>query len=39
MLSAALFYKDVKDFIVQTRADEVFTIINSKLTGAFEEVD
>ncbi|MBM0105180.1 TonB-dependent receptor [Steroidobacter sp. S1-65] len=29
MLSAALFYKDVKDFIVQTRADETFTIINS----------
>jgi iron complex outermembrane receptor protein len=29
MLSAALFYKDVKDFIVQTRADEVFTIANA----------
>jgi TonB-dependent receptor len=29
MLSAALFFKDVKDFIVQTRADEVFTIANS----------
>jgi iron complex outermembrane receptor protein len=29
MLSAAVFYKKVKDFIVQTRADEVFTIANS----------
>jgi TonB-dependent receptor len=28
-LSAAVFYKDVKDFIVQTRANEVFTIANS----------
>ena len=28
-LSAAVFYKDVKDFIVQTRADEVFTIANA----------
>ena len=28
-LSAAVFYKEVKDFIVQTRADEVFTIANS----------
>ena len=28
-LSAAFFYKEVKDFIVQTRADEVFTIANA----------
>jgi iron complex outermembrane recepter protein len=28
-LSAALFYKEVKDFIVQIRADEVFTIANA----------
>jgi iron complex outermembrane recepter protein len=28
-MAAAVFWKDVKDFIVQTRADEVFTIANS----------
>ena len=28
-LTGAVFYKDVKDFIVQTRADEVFTIANA----------
>ena len=28
-LSAGLFHKDVKDFIVQTRADEVFTFANT----------
>ncbi len=28
-LSAAVYYKNIKDFIVQTRSDEVFTIANA----------